>query len=393
MKTTPEIPVRGFTGAEFASRVQRAQRAMREYELDALLVTTPPNIRYFSGFDTQFWESPTRPWFLVVPGQGEPIAVIPEIAAPQFAQTWVQTIYTWPAPRPADDGISLLGSVLSSLPRSFGRVGAELGREMSLRMPVLDFERLRKETRDLAFVDGAQCLWSVRQIKSPAEVDHIRHVCRIACDVFENLPLRISPGMSEREIAALFRIDLIERGADSVPFLPVISGPGGVEQIVCGPRDRILTDGDLLFIDTGATYDGYFCDFDRIYGVGKVSDQAKWAHDRVWRASEAGIEFARPGKTVEELWREMQRVLDEGREQATSNVGRSGHGLGLQLTEPPSNMPGDQTVLREGMVMTIEPGIEYAKGQMIVHEENIVITADGAELLTRRAPREMWTIG
>jgi Xaa-Pro aminopeptidase len=71
------------------------------------------------------------------------------------------------------------------------------------------------------------------------------------------------------------------------------------------------------------------------------------------------------------------------------NVGRSGHGLGMQLTEPPSNMPGDETELVPGMVMTVEPGYEYSPGKMIVHEENLVITEDGCELLTRRAPREM----
>ncbi len=66
-----------------------------------------------------------------------------------------------------------------------------------------------------------------------------------------------------------------------------------------------------------------------------------------------------------------------------------GHGLGMQLTEPPSNMPGDETPLVPGMVMTVEPGMEYAPGRMILHEENVVITEDGCELLTRRAPRDM----
>ena len=72
-----------------------------------------------------------------------------------------------------------------------------------------------------------------------------------------------------------------------------------------------------------------------------------------------------------------------------NNVGRLGHGVGLQLTEPPSHRPGDGTVLIENMVLTIEPGMEYAPGRMIVHEENLVVTRDGPRLLTRRAPREM----
>ena len=75
------------------------------------------------------------------------------------------------------------------------------------------------------------------------------------------------------------------------------------------------------------------------------------------------------------------------------NVGRLGHGLGLQLTEPPSNMPGEAVVLEPGMVMTIEPGMDYGNGKMLVHEENVVITEDGCRLLTTRAPREMWQLG
>ncbi len=73
-----------FATSEFEHRLQRAQRHMHAHRLDALLVTSPPNFRYFSGFDSQFWESPTRPWFLVVPAEGRCIAVVPEIGAPSW---------------------------------------------------------------------------------------------------------------------------------------------------------------------------------------------------------------------------------------------------------------------------------------------------------------------
>jgi Xaa-Pro aminopeptidase len=88
----------------------------------------------------------------------------------------------------------------------------------------------------------------------------------------------------------------------------------------------------------------------------------------------------------------MTAVLEAGGS-AGNNVGRLGHGLGLQLTEWPSNRPGDDTPLVPGMVLTIEPGMEFAPGRMMVHEENIVITEDSCELLTRRAPPEMPVIG
>ena len=360
---------------------------MRRNELDAVFVTAPPNVRYFTGFDSQFWESPTRPWFVVVPSSGEPIAVIPEIGAPEMALTWVKDIRTWPAPVPEDDGISLLKATLEGVPRRFGRVGAELGREMSLRMPVVDLLRLRA-TLGPEIVDGTPSIWEMRMVKTSAEVDHIRHICTIASDAYEALPSQISIGESEREVTRKLRIDVARRGADATPFMPAISGPGGVPQIVCGPHDRTLEKGDVLFIDTGSTFDGYFCDFDRNYAVGQISAEAARVHEALWLATEAGIAAAVPGATTDEVWGAMSRII-EAAGAIGNNVGRLGHGLGLQLTEPPSHRMGDGTTITENMVLTIEPGMEYAPGKMIVHEENVVVTRDGPQLLTKRAPREM----
>ena len=140
--TDINIPKRGFSKDEFEKRVSNAQKIMNKHQLDAIFVTTPHNIRYFSGFNSQFWESPTRPWFLVIPAEGDPIAVIPEIGGPGMKLTWIDDIRTWQAPNPSDDGISLLRSTLEKITKRFGKIGAELGREMSLRMPVLDFLKL-----------------------------------------------------------------------------------------------------------------------------------------------------------------------------------------------------------------------------------------------------------
>ncbi|MGN6767638.1 MAG: M24 family metallopeptidase [Rhizobiaceae bacterium] len=381
------IPKRGFTPSEFEIRVERAQRIMRRNELDAIFVTTPPNVRYFTGFDSQFWESPTRPWFVVVPLSGEPIAVIPEIGAPEMALTWVKDIRTWPAPVPEDDGVSLLKETLDALPRRFDRIGAELGREMSLRMPVIDLLRLR-DSLGSEIVDGSPAIWQMRMVKTDAEIEHIHYICNIASDAYEALANQISIGENEREAVRKLRIDIARRGADATPFMPAISGPGGVPQIVCGPHDRILEKGEVLFIDTGSTFDGYFCDFDRNYAVGGLSPDVARVHEALWLATEAGIAATVPGATTDDIWRAMNRIIEEAGALG-NNVGRLGHGLGLQLTEPPSHRPGDGTVIAENMVLTIEPGMEYAPGKMIVHEENIAITRDGPRLLTKRAPREM----
>ena len=378
---------KGFADEEFENRTLRAQEIMHEYQLDGILLTTPQNIRYFTGYDSQFWESPTRPWFVIVPLSGKPIAIVPEIGESEFKKTWLDEIKTWPSPRPEDEGVSLLKSNLENVKKTFGQIGLELGSEMALRMPISDFLKL-KEVVGTNLVDGSNAIWDMRMIKTNEELKKIKFVCSIASDAYNVLPSTLSIGNTEREAVHKLKIDILNRGADSVPFMPGISGQGGVSQIVCGPTDRILDDGDILFIDTGSTFDGYFCDFDRNYAFGRVASDVEKVYQILWQATEIGIKTAIPGATTNDIFNAMNKVIQDGGT-IGNNVGRLGHGLGLQLTEPPSHRLGEKTVIKENMVLTIEPAMEYAPGKMIVHEENIIIQQDGAELITKRAPKEI----
>ena len=166
------------------------------------------------------------------------------------------------------------------------------------------------------------------------------------------------------------------------------SGLGGYDQIICDPTEKKLTEGDILVIDTGTTYDGYFCDFDRNFGFGKISDDVKKTYDILWEALEVGMQSAKPGNTCADINNAMLKILKKSNSE-TNNVGRMGHGLGLQLTEPPSIMSKDTTLLKENMIIAIEPAIEYSPGIMLVHEENILITSKGFELLSSRTPKEI----
>lgn len=386
---TRPVPPRGFPNSEFEGRVEKAQARMLSDELDGIVLSTPQNFRYFSGFNSQFWESPTRPFFLVVPREGLPIAVVPSIGGPAMETTWVSDIRTWPAPCPEDDGVSLMDDVLSGLPRRFGRIGWEMGRESIVRMPIVDFDRLRDQISGIDFVDASPLIWGLRMVKSEREIDKVREACRIGSDTFDLFLQRVNYGDTEVDMARDFRKAAFECGADNAPFVSVCSGPGGYRQIIAGPQEIAQTDGQIMFIDTGLIFDAYFCDFDRNFAFGHIDDAAKRAHEAVWNATQAGIDAARPGITAEDLWLAQNQVLEAAGADSGNDVGRSGHGLGLHLTEPPSNMRGDKTELQPGMIMTIEPGMEYAAGKNIVHEENLVITEDGCELLTRRAPVEM----
>ena len=381
------LPERGFAKAEFEQRLIRAQKIMKSYKLDGLLLTSPQNIRYFTGYDSQFWESPTRPWFVVVPSSGKPIGIVPEIGESEFKKTWLDDIKSWPSPRPDDEGISLVKSTLDDLQKIYGQIGAEFGKEMAIRMPVRDLLKL-KEIIKTNIVDGSDAIWDMRMIKTNNEIERIKFICSIASDAYNSLPAKLAIGDTERAAVNKLKIDILNRGADNVPFMPGISGPGGVSQIVCGPSDRILENGDILFIDTGSTFDGYFCDFDRNFAFGSVSSDVERVNEVLWQATEAGIKAAVPGATTLDVFNAMNKIIEDGGA-IGNNVGRLGHGLGLQLTEPPSHRPEEKTIIKENMVLTIEPGMEYEKDKMLVHEENIVIHKDSAELITKRAPREI----
>ena len=385
-------PPRGFTRSEFEQRTTRCQQLMHEQQLDALLLTTEPNVRYFSGFFSQFWESPTRPWFLLVPREGMPIAIIPEIGYSGMASTWLEDIRTWPAPRPEDDGITLLTEAIRELSRRFGRLGVPLGHETLLRMPAGDYRRLEQALQPLEMVDSAPLLRRLRNIKSAEEIAKIRYICAVTSDAFEALPTSLRSGESERQNCQRFRIDLLQRGADHSPYLISGSGPGGYDSIIMGPSDRVLDAGDVLIIDTGSTFDGYFSDFDRNFAFGRADDALRQAYRTVYQATEAGFAAARPGARMCDLWQAMWQVLEAGGALG-NDVGRMGHGLGMQLTEGPSVTPQDQTPLEPGMIVTLEPGMTFASGKQMVHEENLLITEDGADMLSRRAPADIPVIG
>ncbi|HUS56302.1 MAG TPA: Xaa-Pro peptidase family protein [Thermohalobaculum sp.] len=386
---------RGFPDAEFEARLARAQQLMRDTGLAALLLTTEPEVRWFSGFLTQFWQSPTRPWFLVVPAQGKPVAVIPAIGAECMGRTWIEDIRTWSSPDPEDDGVSLLTATLREVAGG-GPVGLPMGPETHLRMPLSDFERVKSALAGIVFADATPLMRRLRVLKSEAEVAKIRFAAQAASKAFARVPEILSIGMSESACFRTFKIAALEAGLDDVAYLVGGAGPGGYGDIISPPSERALAPGDVLILDIGGVHDGYYCDFDRNFGVGSISDDARRAHDLVWRATEAGLAAARPGATFADLFHAMQGAMSGGGVNdaaGDANVGRLGHGLGMQLTEFPSITPWDQTVLEPGMVLTLEPGMAFAPGRMMVHEENIVISEDGAELLTVRAPREMPIIG
>jgi Xaa-Pro dipeptidase len=383
-----------FATSEFENRLSRSQALMADARVDALLISSLSAFRYFSGYNPIIAESPARPWFMVLPAAGDPIAVIPAMGfTDMHAVSWVSRIETWPSPRPDDEGVSLLLSLLRDLPSRYGKVGAELGPETRLGMSVADFEKLQAGC-EREFTDGSEILRQVRVLKSPGEITRMRHAATCAGAAFDAVPDWIRTGMSEHSVHRTFQANLLNSGIDYVRYLAIGSGAGGYESICRGPVQRELQHGDIIGLDTGATVDGYFCDYNRNFSLGPPNREATKAYTILHEAINAALLTAQPGVTCGDLWHMMMKVLSDAGAEGGS-IGRMGHGLGMALTEQPSIHPDDYTVIEPGMALTFEPGLTYqidGQPRLMVHEENVVVREDGVELISPRAAPEITVI-
>lgn len=382
--------MRGFDRSEFIARVAKAQSLMWANGIDALLLTTEQNLRYFTGYLTRFWESPSRPWFLIVPQSGDPVAVIPSIGAALMAKTWIADIRTWSAPDLVDDGVSLLAQTLSEVLGQGARIGVPSGHETHLRMPLTDYARLQGLLPQMTFGPDANIVHQLRLVKSAAEVAKIETACAIAGRAFQRVPEIAAAGVPLERVFRDFQRLCLEEGADWVPYLAGGTGPLGYDDVISPATDAPLQSGAVLMLDTGLVWDGYFCDYDRNYAIGAPSVGLKSNWSRLLDATEAGKEAAKVGNTARDVFRAMDAICTGG--QGGGDAGRLGHGLGMNLTEWPSFINGDETELVDGMVITLEPGITMPDGSVLVHEDDFVITAHGPRQLSPAAPRELWVI-
>jgi Xaa-Pro aminopeptidase len=381
---------RGFKEAEFAARTKAAQDLMQRAELSALLLTTEAEVRYYTGFLTRFWESPTRPWYVIVPALGKPIAIIPSIGAHLMGQTWLDDIRTWQAPDYTDDGVSLLAGTLRDVTPDGTQIGLADQMESHARMPRADLKALEKSLGNRTITGDAAITRTLRQIKSEAEIEKIRCAAGIANRAFERVGEIAGLSTPLSKVFREFQALCLHEGADWVPYLAGAAAQGGYGDVISPATDKPLDAGDVLMLDTGLVWDGYFCDFDRNFSVGTPSQAAQTSHAKLIEATQSAFDIAKPGALISDLFHAMNTVTNPAG--AVMEAGRLGHGLGMQLTEWPSIIAADHTVLRAGMVLTLEPSIEVSAGRIMVHEENIVIRETGAEYISQPQLRDIRTI-
>ena len=157
--------------------------------------------------------------------------------------------------------------------------------------------------RPLDVVDGSTLLWSVRAVKTPAEIERVAAATRAARAAFDAVPSLSREALAtERALHRAFARELLAAGADSVPYLAIGSGPHGHDGLTRGPTDRPLGHGDAFALDVGCEVDGYFTDFDRDFTIGEAAPVTLAAYRTLHAATGAGLATIRPGARADEVW-------------------------------------------------------------------------------------------
>lgn len=370
------------TGSIYQTRQSRLAKAMQAAGLEALVINPGSSLIYLTGLHFHLMERPVVAFF--VPG-GAPKLVLPDLEAgktqglpfPLQAYTYTDNPATWQhafdqAARAAEiDGL---------------RVGLE-----PTRLRVLELRFLEAAAPQAKFISAEDCLAELRMRKDQEETRRMKRAVEIAQQALETTLPAIRAGISERELASEFTLQLMRAGSESeMPFTPIVaSGPNSANPHAV-PTGRILEPGDLLVLDWGAAYGGYISDLTRTFAIGEIDAELTKIYRVVEQANAAGRAVARPGIPAGDVDRAARRVIDEAG-YGKFFIHRTGHGIGMEGHEGPYIYAENELILAPGMAFTVEPGI-YLPGRGGVRiEDDVVITETGAESLSDW-PRELTII-
>ena len=364
-------------------RIDKLKDAARAEGYDCIAVMPGANMVYLTGLHFHLMERPTLALF---PMDGPPALVLGALEAAKPAAgphriDW--QLFTYKDGADPAEAFNAAGQALKLAGK---RIGVE-----ALAMRVREL-RLMQTAAPGARLDEADHIFSrLRTVKDADEIAAMRRAARIAEEALHRTLDAFSVGMTEKEVAAELLVNMLKGGAERMPFEPiVVSGPNSALPHAL-PGQRRVERGDLLLLDFGVTVDNYVSDITRTFAVGEIGDEMRRIYDLVLKANEAGRKIAGPGVSGQAIDRATRKVIVDGGYGEYFRH-RTGHGLGMDGHEPPYVVEGNAVPFEAGNVVTIEPGI-YLDGRGGVRiEDDVVITADGAESLTT-FPRELTTIG
>ncbi len=335
-----------------------------ENHVDAVLVTGLENIRYLTGFSGSngllLLGSGREPLFLTDPrytiqSAQEVTCRVRTVPRGGLMTGAAKVLTAWKARRIGFDKDHLSFGLYSKL-KELVDVRAEL-------VPLDDFIEKR------------------RMVKNPEELAAIRESVRINSLAFERCLKKMRPGLSESGLAAEIEYQMRKLGAEKPSFETIVAYGPRTALPHARPTASRLAANEIVLVDMGTFRDGYASDMTRTFHLGPAPPKIKRMYRAVLEAQLAAIDVVRPGVKASAVDRRARTVLKQyGFDRYFTHS--TGHGLGLEIHEPPRIGKGDDTVLEQGMAITIEPGayIEGFAGVRI--EDTVVVTSSGCEVLT-----------
>ena len=242
----------------------------------------------------------------------------------------------------------------------------------------LQFEKLAPKAK---FVDVQKDLLAIRAVKTPDEITKLRAAEKLDCDIYEDAVKRFRPGMTERQMAAIIKTMMIERGEGEAFDTIVCVGKNAAE---CHhvPDATVWNGREPVLIDMGVKLDGYCSDLTRNLLPKRMSPAYRRVYELVKTAHDAAIAAAKPGMSGKALDKVARDVIRKGG--FGKCFGHSlGHGVGLEIHEAPNASAKSDWILKPGMLVTIEPGVYLEDNLGVRIEDLILITEDGCEVLSR----------
>ncbi len=354
----------------FLLRRDKIRNSLKKRRLNAFLVTHPINVRYLTGFTG-------GDSFLVIKPEGDILlsdsrfTIQIEEESPGL-ETFIRNSAT-----------SLCQAAAKTLGlKTFGTLGVE-SRSMTIARHTALLDAL--STWQAVPIDGL--VEEFRQIKDRGEVAQIRKAVDVAHRAFVDLRESLRPGATEIEIRNDLEYRMRVRGAEEKSF-PTIVGAGPRAALPHAVPGTTTWDSQShLLIDWGALVDGYMSDLTRVLIREPKDRKLRKIYETVLQAQRAAIAAIRPGKTGGEIHDVAHAVIKDAGYGKHFTHGL-GHAVGMEIHESTRFAPGHATVLKPGMVMTVEPGIYLKDWGGVRIEDDILITRTGCEILSRHVPRE-----
>lgn len=350
-------------------RYRRLTEGLHARNLDALALVPGPNLFYVTGLSFHLSE---RPIVALFPDEGPPAIILPELEAVKVEKD--DEVVPFPYADESGPG-DAFQRACAMLDLSTGTIGAE-----GLRMRLVE-ARLLERYGGGRLVMAEELLDDLRTEKDERELEQMRSAIAITEAALRATKDRITVGMSEREVASMLRIGMLNGGSNEMAFSPiVVAGPNAALPHAT-PTDRPIQAGETIIIDCGASVRGYAADITRTFVIDELETDVVEVYDTVRAANAAARAAVGPGVPAEEIDRAARVVIEEAG-YGDYFIHRTGHGLGLEIHEPPYIVAGNKRPLRPGMTFTIEPGIYLPERGGVRIEDDVLVTERGAETMT-----------